>query len=186
MNDSKISVRYAKALFLLGKEQKLLQTLKKDMSLVQECSIEVTDFYLMLESPVVKTSSKQQVVKQIFSGKVDAVTLQFLDLVIRNSREAFLKAICRNFLRLCRVDMGVKSAQLTSAAPIDDPGRARFLEMLKAAHKCEVELQEQVDENLIGGFVLRVEDKQLDASVANQLSRIKRQLLSATNMEKNS
>ncbi|MFA8433850.1 MAG: ATP synthase F1 subunit delta [Marinifilaceae bacterium] len=185
MNESKISVRYAKALFQLGKEQQKLETLKVDMALVLECCQTVSDFWLMVESPVVKTSQKKDLTNQIFKGKVDDLTLKFLGLVVENKREIYLKDISRNFLDLCRKDLGIKSAVLTSAVPVGEEGKQKMIQVLKESFQADIELEERIDKELIGGFILRVDDKQLDASVAYQLNRIKRELLSANQMGKN-
>jgi F-type H+-transporting ATPase subunit delta len=185
MNESKISVRYAKALFQLGKEKQNLETLKADMALVAQVCETVGDFWLMVESPVVKTSQKRELVQQIFSRKVDQLILNFLDLVVQNKREIYLKDIARNFLSFCRKDLGIKSAVLTSAVPVEEAGKEKMIQFLREAFQADIELEEKVDKKLIGGFVLRVEDQQLDASVAQQLNRIRRELLNANRIGKN-
>lgn len=178
MNESKISVRYAKALFELGKEKNTLDTFITDIKQVEEVLNESSDFVLMLESPIVKTSQKREVVQQIFGDKIDALSLNFLNMVIQNRREMYLKDISRNFLAICRKDQGILSAVLTSASEMEEEGKGRLIEMLAKSFDSKIELKEVIDEDLIGGFIIRVEDQQLDASVANQLNQIKRELLS--------
>ena len=107
MNESKISVRYAKALFLLGKEKNMLDTIVTDMTLVDELCNTVKDFWLMVESPVVKTSQKRKAVKLVLADKLDAISLNFMDMVFQNHREIFIKDMVRNFLDLCRKDKGI-------------------------------------------------------------------------------
>ena len=174
MNESKISVRYAKALFQLGREKELLDTIVSDMKLVNELCNTVKDFWLMVESPIVKTSQKRQAVKSILADKLDAISLNFLDMVFVNHREIFIKDMVRNFLDLCRKERGVVSAKLTTASQIDKEGKANLSDMLKKAFDSKIELEEVLDKDIIGGFVLRVDDQELDASVSNQLSQIKR------------
>ena len=181
MNESKISVRYAKALFELGKEKGLIDTVIKDIQLVDEVSKSIAEFWLMVESPVVKTSQKRTSVKQIFGDKINAMTLNFLDLVVKNRREIYLKDISRNFLALCRKDKGVLSATLTSASAIEESSKENLSTLLSKSFNSKIELEEVVDKEIIGGFVLRVEDQQLDASVSSQLNKIKRELLSNHN-----
>ncbi len=178
MNESKISVRYAKALFELGKEKELIDTVIKDIQLVDEVCKSIADFWLMVESPVVKTSQKRASVKQIFGDRINEITLNFLDLVVKNRREIYLKDISRNFLALCRKDQGILSARLTSASAIEDSSKENLSTFLSESFNSKIELEEVVDKEIIGGFVLRVEDQQLDASVSTQLNKIKRELLS--------
>jgi F-type H+-transporting ATPase subunit delta len=176
MNESKISVRYAKALFLLGKEKQVLEVLIADIKQVEElCNVE--DFWLMVESPVIKTSQKRQSLKLILAGKLNALTLNFLDMVFQNRREIFLKDMVRNFLAQCRKDRGIVSAKLTTASPLEEEEKAKLSEMLKTAFDSKIELQEVLDKDIIGGFILRVDDQEYDASVSNQLSQIKRALI---------
>lgn len=177
MNESKISVRYAKALFQLGKEKNMLDALVADMKLVGELCNTVKDFWLMIESPVIKTSQKRQTVKSILTTKLDALTLNFVDMVFQNRREIFLKDMVRNFLDLCRKDQGIVSAKLTTAGFVDEAGKAKLSEMLKKAFDAKIELEEVQDKDIIGGFILRVDDQELDTSVANQLNQIKRALV---------
>ena len=177
MNESKISVRYAKALFQLGKEKNMLDTLVADMKLVGELCNTVKDFWLMVESPVVKTSQKRKAVKLVLADKLDAISLNFMDMVFQNHREIFIKDMVRNFLDLCRKDKGIVSAKLTTAGLIDGDDITNLSEMLKKAFNSKIELEEVLDKDIIGGFVLRVDDQELDASVSNQLNQIKRALI---------
>jgi len=177
MNESKISVRYAKALFLLGKEKNMLDTIVTDMKLVDELCNTVKDFWLMVESPVVKTSQKRKAVQLVLADKLDAISLNFMDMVFQNHREIFIKDMVRNFLDLCRKDKGIVSAKLTTASLIDGDDKTNLSEMLKKAFNSKIELEEVLDKDIIGGFVLRVDDQELDASVSTQLSQIKRTLV---------
>lgn len=177
MNESKISVRYAKALFELGKEQNMIETFIADIKVLDDLIKESAEFWLMIESPVVKTLQKRKVIKQIFTDKVNNLTLNFLDLVLKNRREIYLKDISRNFQALCRKNMGILSATLTSASKVADDSKVKLVELMEKSFNSKIELTEIIDEEIIGGFIIRLEDQQLDASVANQLNQIKRELL---------
>ena len=100
-----------------------------------------------------------------------------MDMVFENHREIFIKDMVRNFFDLCRKDKGVVSAKLTTAGEIGKEGKANLSDMLKKAFDSKIELEEVLDKDIIGGFVLRVDDQELDASVSNQLSQIKRTLI---------
>lgn len=177
MDHSKITVRYAKAYFSLAQEKKQLDAIKKDVELIFALCQDSTDFRLLLESPIVKTSQKIKITKAIFEGKVSDLSLKFLQLVTTNKREAHLPGICRNFLGLYRQEEGVKSALLTTATELSPELTSKIQQRLEKEYKAQIELTKQVDESLIGGFVLRVDDKQLDASIASQLKKVKEKLL---------
>jgi len=180
MNHSKISVRYAKALFLLAKERNILDEIKKDIELVYTSCDSVYELKFLLESPVVKTSQKQEIFKQIYQNKVNELTITFLDLIIKNKREAHIKDIARNILDLFRKELGVKTAILTTAVALDETLRKNITEVIKLKFKTEIELTEQINKDLIGGFILRVDDQQYDASVSTKLNKLKKVLINKT------
>lgn len=177
MDQSAINVRYAKAFFSTAKEKKLLDTLKADIHSVLEVCRSVPDFVLLLESPVVKTSKKAALIKQIFEGKVNPLTLNFLLLIVENKREVFIPGICRNFLDLSKKDQNIRSAVLTTASEVNAATLQKIQELLEKELNATIELSTQVNPEILGGLVLRLDDKQYDASVASQLRKIKQNLL---------
>lgn len=176
MDQSKIAVRYAKAFFSLAKEKELLDTLKKDIAMIGKLASESADFILLLESPVIKTSQKVKLTNSIFKGKVHELTSKFLILITENKREIHIPGICRNFLDLCRKEKGVRSAMITSAIPLSKKIISEIQSQLESELKAHVELSERVNESLIGGFVLRIDDRQVDASLSTQLRKVKEKL----------
>lgn len=177
MNQSKITVRYAKAFFDQAKEKNRLDRLKADIDLIGQVAKESTDFRLLLESPVVKTSQKIRLLNAIFEGKIDELTLRFLKIVTENKREAYLPDICRNFAALYRQEQGVRSVAITSAFPLGPTLAAQIKKQLEKEFQTQVELTERVNEDLIGGFILRIDDRQVDASVATKLRKVREKLL---------
>ncbi len=177
MDQSKINVRYAKAFFTLAKEKGLTLELRKDAGLIASVCATSSDFILMLESPVVKTSNKAEALKRIFEGKVNVLSLNFLLLITENKRENYIPGIFRNLEDLYRQEEGIKTAVLTSAQSLDDALVLQIRKTIETEFDAKVELSQKVDVNLIGGFVLRVEDKQYDASLSTQLRKIREQLL---------
>lgn len=177
MEHSKINVRYAKAFFTLAKEKGLTLELRKDAGLITSVCATSSDFILMLESPVVKTSKKILALRRIFEGKINVLSLNFLLLIAENKRENYIPGIFRNLEELYRREEGIKSAILTSAQPLNEALVIQIREILEKEFNAKVELSQKVDQKLIGGFVLRVEDQQYDASLSTQLRKIREQLL---------
>ncbi len=177
MDQSKINVRYAKAFFTLAKEKGLTLELRKDAGLISSVCTTSSDFNLMLESPVIKSSKKTEALKLIFEGKVNQLSLNFLVLITENKRESYIPGIFRNLEDLYRHEEGIKSAVLTSAQPLSEALVLQIVNTLETEFNAKVELRQKVDPKLIGGFVIRVEDKQYDASLSTQLKKIREQLL---------
>jgi len=179
MNHSAITVRYAKAFFSTAKEKKMLETLKTDMELVLNVCNNSADFIILLNSPIVKTSIKADLISTIFKEKVNALTLKFLLLITSNKREIQIPGICRNFLDLTRKDQNIKSAVLTTATEINKKTIDKIESLMSDELGAKVELTSKVNAKIIGGMILRIEDKQYDASIVTQLNKIKQQLLEA-------
>jgi F-type H+-transporting ATPase subunit delta len=177
MNESLITVRYAKAFFATAKEKKLLDVFKSDIQLVLEVCTKSSDFNLLLESPVVKTSKKEELLKSIFEGKIHQLTMNFLLLIVKNKREIHIPGISRNFLALTRKDQNIKSATLITATQMSAETLMKISKIMDKQLNTKVELSSQVDAEIIGGMVLRIDDKQYDASVATQMNNIKQRLL---------
>jgi len=177
MNQSKISVRYAKALFQLAVEKNSIDKVKKDIIALADLSSNNIQFIRLLESPVVKTTKKQEISHKIFKGSVEDLTLSFLDLLFKNNRETYLNDICRNFLDQLRAFNNVKSGIFVTAYEISPEVKKDVHKIAEEYFKTNIELNTEVDENLIGGYILRVGDNQLDASISSNLNKIRRKLI---------
>jgi F-type H+-transporting ATPase subunit delta len=177
MNESKITVRYAKALFSLARENKTFEDLKKDMETLYQCIREVPELNLMLKSPVIKVAEKYMIFENSFRNIFSPVTLSFIKMIIERHREEYLEGISRYFLSLLKLEQGVKQADLVTAVPLNEVLRKSILNFIHKRFKTDIELNEEVNEKLIGGFILRVGDQQIDASIASKLERIKKSLI---------
>jgi len=176
MNDSRLASRYARALFLLAKERNQVEIVKQDLSKLTSLLTDSPEFKWILESPVIMSSEKERVVESALSGVVEPITLQFLRLLIHHRREGHLSSICRMFTELYKTDQGILDAMVESAIPVD----VKFLDGLKkrleeSSHR-KIDMKTETNEALIGGFILTLEDQQLDASVQSKLKRIKQEL----------
>ena len=175
--DSLIRVRYAKAFFQSAKEKNLLGELKSDIENILSICNNSPEFIGLLNSPVVKTRQKSELINQIFKSQVNDLTLKFLVLITENKREAEIPGICRNFLTLTRKDQNIKTATLITAAEINNETTGKIRKIIENETGAGIELSSRINPDLIGGFILRIDDKQYDSSVASQLKKIRQQLL---------
>lgn len=177
MDQSKINVRYAQAFFSLAKEKDLIRELQKDAVLISSVCKTISDFMILIESPVISTSGKIKAITSIFEGKVNSYSLKFLVLITENNREKYIPGIFRNLEELYRKSEGIRTAILTTAKPMDQAVVEQIRQSIESEFGGKVALNQVIDDDLIGGFVLRVDDSQYDASIANQLKKIKEKLL---------
>ncbi len=175
MNESKITTRYAKGLFKVAQEQNLLKQIDDDLALVAQ-TLKLPEFQNFINSPVVPVSQKKQVVYELFKDKINQYTLNFLLLVIENRRESFLDIIIKDFHKLYKQALNITEVELTTAVELDEQLKQEFIQILSKVTKSNVDLNHTVDKEIIGGFIIRIEDKQLDASIASQLSKLKKHI----------
>ena len=168
--------RYAKSLIDLSIESGQLDAVRKDLMLILKTIESNREFSLMLESPVVKKDKKISVLSSIFDTKISKVSMAFLKLITTKNRESQLVAILKAFEEQYKVHNNIFTAVVTSAKGLDQKTKEKVLDLVKTQLKGEVELIEKVDINTIGGFVLRIGDKQIDRSVASDLSNLKKKL----------
>lgn len=176
MNDSSIAVRYAKALFQSAQEAKKTESILVDLRFLEVLLKEVAEFSQIIESPIVQANDKLQILEKVLKGQIQDLSYRFIELITRNKRESYLPGMIRKYYQLYRKDQGIIRATLTTVAETKPAVLDDFKAFLKGNYQAEVELEQHLDEKLIGGFVLRIEDEQWDASIAAQLSKIKREL----------
>jgi len=177
MDTSKIGVRYALALFSLAAEKNLTEAIREDFLLVGKTLKESPELQIALQNPSLSPSNKLAIMKAIFQGKVNELTLRFIELVIHNRRENYLNDITRRFIYLYRESKGLKPAEFVTAIEISPSAKEQVMTLVQKSFHTEVELTNIIEPSIIGGFVLTVGDQQIDASVASGLRKIKRELL---------
>jgi F-type H+-transporting ATPase subunit delta len=175
MNDSKISVRYTKALFQLALEKNILDKINQDMIFISEiCKIpEMKEF---LHSPIIVPSKKTDIFHNVLGDNVEKITLSLIDLVVKNSREIFLPAIAREFVHETMKYKGITETTLTTAVMADPAVKKQITDLVARVFNTRVELKENINADIIGGFILQVDDNYIDASVRNKLRKIKKEL----------
>jgi F-type H+-transporting ATPase subunit delta len=175
MKEKKIAKRYAKALFDLAVEQNVLERIKADAELINEVCASNRDFMLVLRSPVIKDVKKIKIIKGIFSDHIQKMTLSFLNIITRNRREAFIPEIASQFIEIYKEYKNIITAHLTTAVELETSVSTKINSLLKQQTKAEIELHEDIDESIIGGFVLEFDEKQYDSSVVKYLQNLRKE-----------
>ena len=170
---SKITSRYAKALIDLSKDQNNLDTCLEDMKLLKIACEENHDLSLLLKSPNINADKKWGILEQIFSKKVSKVSLLFIQILTRKKREALLPLIAENFINLYKKSKNIAVAKVTTANPLDDQLRKQIIDFMKEGNKESIELNEEIDEAILGGAIIKMGDKQIDGSLMRNLKNLK-------------
>jgi F-type H+-transporting ATPase subunit delta len=179
MNESKISVRYTKALFNLAKEMNLHKQVRTDMENLQKLITDVAEFRLLIDNPIMKPSQKMDILNLIVKDRIHQVTQSFIELIVQNNRLSYLDSIARVYLNIFKKDQGIEPATIQTAVPIDETLRHTLIRIIEKRMHIKIELEEETDVSLIGGFILKIGNQQIDASIARQLSNIKKELISS-------
>ena len=176
MNDSLISVRYSRALFQSALEREILDKVNQDMIFISEvCKLKDTKDFI--HNPVIAPSKKTQIFHKMFADKVESITLSLIDLVVKNSRERYLPAIARVFTHETMKYKGITESVLTTAVKVDQKVIKQVTDLISDGFKTKVEITSNVDSEIIGGFILQVDDNYIDASIRYKLRKIKKELL---------
>jgi F-type H+-transporting ATPase subunit delta len=132
------------------------------------------DFVIFLKSPLIKTDKKLAVFKQLFEGKLNKVTDAYIRLITNKKREIYLAEIASEFVNQYKEKKKILTAVITTASGIDDIIRKKVMEIVKGVSNSDVVLEEKINKDIIGGYILRVGDKQMDSSILRKLNNLKR------------
>ncbi len=177
MSESTVAIRYAKSLIDLAKEKNLVEEVYQDMLFFKQTADENRGLLLALKSPVVRHEKKMGLLKAIFESRVNPVSFSIFTIITKKNREGIMYAIADEFVKLYDDQKGIVKALVTSATELTDDLRSQFVKIVNDATGRIVKLTEKIDETLIGGYVLRVGDKQIDASIRKNLNDLKLDLL---------
>ena len=178
MNNPRLAIRYAKSLIDLATERNQLEEVHNDIVFLQNIVETNKDFIAVLKSPVIKEDKKNKIIESVTAGRITQLTASFIKLLGIKTRESNLPEIISAFIDQYNQVKGIHKVKLTTADPISEEMKQSFIEKIKASDDLKnIELQTSVDEKLIGGFVLEMEGKLVDASIQRDLSDIKKQFL---------
>lgn len=168
--------RYARALMDLAVEQGKAEQVEKDMRLIIETIDGSDPLKEMLQSPVISDHDKGETLKALF-GKAQALTADLFNLLANNRRADILKEIAGQYLALYDQMQGQDVAQVVTPVPLSAQLEQKILKQIKAITGRDVVVENEIDPDLIGGFVLRLGDLEYNASISSKLTNLKRELV---------
>jgi F-type H+-transporting ATPase subunit delta len=173
MADLRVASRYVKSLLGLAVEQDALEAVHGDMLSFSKVCKENRAFTAMLHSPIIRHEQKKAILSKLFSSRVHPLTLSIFDILTRKNRESLLPTIASEFHNAYNEYKDIGKAYITTTVPMDDEFRKAVEVLVKKLNsKKQVEIVEKVDPELVGGFVLNVGDRQIDASVKSKLKAL--------------
>jgi F-type H+-transporting ATPase subunit delta len=175
MSELTVAARYAKSLIDLAQEQKVVEVIKNDMELFHHTLKVNPELKAVLANPIVSHSKKINILEEVFSTKVNKVSIAFFKLMVNKSRGDVLYATANEYINLYDTKEHIIKATVVSATALSADNRKKMIADIQAATGGTVKLEAKVDPKLIGGFVLTVGDRQVDTSIASDLRKLKKE-----------
>lgn len=169
-----LSKRYAQALFGLAVEFNQLDKIEADVQLVGTTLAQNRELRVVMLNPVIDAHKKISILNSLFEKKVQELTIKFLRLITNKGREKYISHICEAFASIYKDYNNILPVSIITAHKADNKITEAIIKKLEDATKMNIELSELVDEDIIGGFIVNYMDYQYDASVMNQLNKLKK------------
>ena len=174
MKNSKTANRYAKALLELSLEKGNLDAVNGNMQVLSDTINDSADLRSLIKNPTVKEEEKNTIFTAFFGKTFDADTMNFISLLTKNKRTEILPEVTQQFITQYRANKNIVTAEVTSATELDEEQKKSIIALLK--HDGEVEMLEMINPALIGGFIVKVGDKQIDASIATKFKNLRKEI----------
>ena len=174
MASTRAAIRYAKAILDIADSKRVADKVSSDMTLIANTISSNSELNTFIQSPTIRVEVKEKALLEVFSG-VNAVTQGLFHLLFENKRFEILESIALEFNKLSDEMNGIEVAKVTTAVPMDAVLEAKVLAKIATLSDKKITIENNVDPSIIGGFILRIGDKQYNASVANRLQVLKRE-----------
>ncbi|SHI69428.1 ATP synthase F1 subunit delta [Algibacter luteus] len=174
MAGARAAIRYAKALLSLAIDSKTAEVVNKDMKLIADTLAQSKDLSEALQSPVIPSSVKKSTLLEVFKN-ANKSTLSLIDTLVANNRIDLLSNVALKYNALYDESKGIQLATVTTAVELTADLKKKVLAKAKELTGKDVEVENIIDESILGGFILRIGDMQYNASVANQLNNLKQE-----------
>jgi len=174
MSEFKVASRYAKALIDLSIEQHALDSVKQDVEQFIAVLKGNSELQAVLKNPIIKQDKKINILKALFDDKFHLTLIEFFKIMVRKGRAEILYGTALEFIREFNEYKGIVIAKVISATALSEESQAQLKQIIKSSTGHDVILDSKVNPDLIGGFVVTIGDKQIDASLAGRLNKLDR------------
>ncbi len=173
MNISLVAERYAAALFELALEKNLVEQVFADSQLISATCENSRDLRLFLKSPIINSGKKRAVLHDVFEKYVHQISLTYMLIMVRKNREPLIPEIALQIIELYQNYKNILTVHFKSPVLPEPETRKKILELMKHYTQSDIDLKTEIDESLIGGFVLSWQDKQYDASIRREIEEMR-------------
>ena len=175
MTGSRAAIRYAKAILEMAQASGTAGQVSEDMALIASTIKDNRELDDFINNPTIKAETKESALKEVFA-ETQNITQGLFHLLNENKRFEILAQIAKQYKNQFDELNGVEEAVVTTAFPLTPDLESKVMDKIKEFSTKKISIKNVVDPSIIGGFILRVGDKQFNASVANRLLTLKREL----------
>ncbi len=175
MKDARAALRYAKAILNLAKDSNSETAVENDMKDIVAAIYENNELEVVLKSPVIKAADKMNVLKALFSSKVNNITLGLFNLLEENKRISILESIAKQYSIIYDFHKNMQVAKVTTAVPLTKELEEQVVAKIIELTGDKANLENVIKPAILGGFILRVGDVQYDASISNHLNELRKE-----------
>ncbi len=172
MNNYRINTNYAKALFMLATDRNDVDRVADDMRLVSKVTAENRELEVIFSNPVLPGPKKAAVVKALFAESVCDTTMAFLVFLVRKNRSVNMHGVSEAYIAMWRDARNIVLSELVTHQPIDDTARETVTRMISEYTGKTVELKDETDEKMLGGFKLEFDNKMYDARLRTKIRKL--------------
>lgn len=173
-----VSTRYAVSLLENSIEKNSLSKVSKDIEFVNSTFTESKELRRIMANPVISSDKKKNILDALFLDKVSIEVMQFLYVILKKGREELYYDITGRFIELKNLKEGIVRVVVNSAVELDDSQKNNIISKLENFTNKKVEAKFLIDTSIIGGFVARIGDTIIDASILHQLEKLKFKFIS--------
>jgi len=173
---SRAAIRYSKAIFQIAEKSNNLSNLKDDMDSIISAHKSSDDFKNLIGNPLINNSDKKEILSIVLS-KMNEQTSNLINLLIANKRLSILYDIAHGFNDIYNRENNIERARVITATPISDKIKTQVLKKIQTLSNKSIEIENIIDETIIGGFILRYENREYNASFSQRLSKLKSELI---------
>lgn len=175
--DIKIAGPYARALFEFASETSMLHGITADFNNLYSLICKTPDLVDYLKNPLITTEAKIEVLDRVFKGRINPETIRFFDILVKRNRIGLLIPILQSYLELVYKTADIKEYEIQTAFPMTKFQKWKLINKLKSLTNVrEVSLNIIVEENLIGGFLIKTSSKVIDFTIKNRLEKLAKHL----------
>lgn len=174
-----VADKYSEAMLELAQESNTLAQLEEELTYVQDVMKEQPELTMVLTHPVMENHVKIELIDKIFSQAISTMALNFMKVMIQRNRASYIQEAIQGFITKARELRNIVEADVFVTEPLSEAAKEKLLAKLQSTLQKEVILNVTMHPHIMGGMIIQIGDKRIDASVARRLEELEKTLHNA-------